>query len=273
MSENCSEDKLMILLGLFRLRCAEFGMAYCALRQFQKNVEEDTWIHAFLKELAVAKYYHVHVNHWTCEENPKKKRKLVDQAKAISDCRFGSVFCVPYDGIQEELIDLKMALTLFFANPSGLIARLDEFQAFGILQKPIKKLLREYKIMNYCLGSPTSLFNFFRMDEYNFSLFRIAMVKDGLRGSFNRISKIWYEILMYFKTYLICLSQGISKGEVIHTEIIKEIDLFIKIYNDLDFVLASENDGQLRGFIGGDEWRNAEKVFIDGIETNPFLKY
>jgi len=247
-----TNDKLTLLIMLFRLRYLEVYDAYARLRHTQEQAGNENWILTYLKEEAS---HLSDVDYWS-DKKDKKIKKKERQAKDVFDKFFDfDKFSYDTDRTIKNSIDLEIEFSLLSLNA---LQKLIIIKSFGYFQDELNALIKNYKFLDYTYSERFSD----RFDD--FIINRIG--KEERRVAYQCIKSNWNRIFNILKAYLIYFE--FNKDIQDQSKLMfKEIEILEEMTSRLSHALRQENS-QSRRSIGSPN-NEVEKEFFDKIASNP----
>jgi len=200
-----TEDCMVVLTILFKLRSAELCSIYSTIRDYQKKgvktanqVNDSTthWISIFLKDYAEAG---IHENESSTYESSdslrKREKKAAERAKLLVQERF-NFDTWPYDACEHECADIQIALLSWSVGFEKMIYELERFRISGLFKRQIEGLIYGYS----CLYRRThnGCFSFLRMGMWNKHVIRT-------RSRIFKNQLLWKNILHLLESSILLL--------------------------------------------------------------------
>jgi hypothetical protein len=246
-----SPEQSLIIKALIKLRSAEIGNVYLALRQHQKEAKDGNWVLLFMKQMSTLEL-HGPYTHVEKEEEEKAER----EAMVIFEERYKFCSIAPTELYEDQIADLHVALLYWRYSPQTIINRLEEFRSFGFLTDRLDALIKAYQEVDKCGGSFKSIFK--------------SKKTGSFRPSLKRISFLWSEIIRILKMsmFLQQIKSGTPNEQHADENIdLQELEALIELERYLDCAITQENLDP-KSFISLPN-KEKEKFFLSRLTFNP----
>lgn len=243
------QDKLNVLIMLFRLRYLEVYDTYARLRYRQEEAKDTNWILLHLKERADELS---EVDSWSDKKDAKIKKNEA-KASAVFTKLFDFKNIYDTDQTIRSAIDLEIDFSHHLASQ-----KLVAIRSFGVFKDDLDDLIRNYQFLDDTY--PDRFHDCFG----DFIINRIG--KEERRTAHRGIIRGWRRVFDILKAYLIYFE---SRGEMqeLTASLFKEIEMLEEMTSCLSSALRQENTLAKRSY--GSPREEVEKAFMEKLSTNP----
>lgn len=204
-----TQDKMIFLKSLLKLRSAEIAGIYQTIHDFQEKATKESWISLFIEEQAVKRM--------------KDEEKAEDNAASLCEKNYQFDPEKSIDSYEDPLTSLHVALIFWNKGPDLIIQRLEEFLAFGFLEEKIHALINEYQQIQLISnqGSFRSIYA-----KSNAKQFKLCL---------DEITKQWNELCRMLKISILLT----KVKEDTDNEQKSKIDLYLQEISTLDHLQSN----------------------------------